>query len=139
MGQLARLADRLHPGRVAPHLRTGLNGERTALFALRRRGYTVVATRWRSPKAPGDLDLVAWHGETLCFLEIKTRSVRDATPADSAVDETKRRAMRRLARLYLACLPVGERDRIPVRFDVVSIYGVGASAEIDLVPGAFGW
>lgn len=139
LNQLAAIATRLHPTRVAPHLRTGVAGERTALFELRRRGYTVVATRWRSPKAPGDLDLIAWHNDTLCFIEIKTRSVRDATPADSAIDETKRRAMRRLARLYLASFPHGERDRIPVRFDTVSIYGHGPNAEVELLPGAFGF
>ena len=134
---LDRAASRLRPARIAPHLLTGMRGERAALFELRRRGYTVVTTRWSSPKAPGDIDLVAWHGDTLCFIEVKSRTARDLTPAASAVDDQKRRVLRTLSRLYLAGFPAGERQSIAYRFDVVSVYQLPERTEIEIVAAAF--
>lgn len=135
------VARRLHPARLPAHLLTGIRGERAALFELRRRGYTIVATRWSSPKAPGDIDLVGWHHDAhcdqLCFIEVKTRTARDLTPAASAVDDTKRRTLRRLARLYLATFPEGERRSIRTRFDVVSVYQSGGQPEVEVISSAF--
>jgi putative endonuclease len=87
----------------------------------------------------GDVDLIAWDGDRLCFVEVKTRTVRDQTPAESAVDEDKRRMLRGLARAYLRSFPERERRTIAVRFDVVSVYGLGSGAEFDVMQGAFGW
>jgi putative endonuclease len=129
-------------GRVsptAPHLETGLRGERAALFELRRRGVTVVARRWTSAKMRGDVDLIGWDGDRLCFVEVKTRTARDLRPAESAVDEDKRDMLRGLARIYLRTFPEHERRAIAVRFDVVSVYAIGGITEFDFFPGAFGW
>lgn len=124
----------------AAHLATGIEGEREALFYLRQAGYTVVARRWRSPKLWGDVDLIGWDGERLCFVEVKTRTGRDANePAESAVDEDKRRMLRRMARAYLHRFPKGLRDEVPVRFDVMSVYLQPSGHEFELYRGAFGW
>lgn len=136
---LRRLA-RLRPERGAAHLATGVAGEREALFHLRKLGYTIVARRWRTPKHPGDVDLIGWDGDSLCFVEVKTRSVRDANePAESAVDDTKRRVLRRIARAYLRHIPRDLRDKVPVRFDVLSVYLQPSANEFELYRGAFGW
>jgi len=136
---LQSLAERLGRGSsLPPHLKTGLRGEFEALFELRRRGYTIVARRWASAKARGDIDLIAWDGEWLCFIEVKTRTARDTTPAQSAVDEDKRETLRRLARIYLHTFPEAERPTIPVRFDVISVYCLDGRNEFDLFQGAFG-
>jgi putative endonuclease len=137
MDRLRRQAGRA--AATAPHLATGLLGERAALFELSRRGYIVVARRWTSARVRGDVDLIGWDGERLCFVEVKTRSVRDMTPAESAVDEGKRRMLRGLARAYLRTFPESERRSIPVRFDVVSVYLIDGSAEFEVFQGAFGW
>jgi len=62
-----------------------VRGEEEALFHLRRQGYTIVARRWMSPKARGDVDLIG-GGEWLCFIELKARTGRDRVPAEFAVD-----------------------------------------------------
>jgi putative endonuclease len=130
------LAARLGRGRAA-HLELGRRGEEAAFFYLRRRGYTVVARDWRSGKAPGDLDLVAWEGSTLCFIEVKTRSSRNVALAEAAVDDDKTRVLRRLARQYLLALPI-EPDH--VRFDVLSIYyDAQQHTDMELFRGAFDW
>jgi putative endonuclease len=64
------------------HLATGIDGETAAFFHLRRKGYTVVARRWSSGDLPGDVDLIAWQGPMLCFVEVKTRTARDASGRD---------------------------------------------------------
>ena len=126
----------------AEHLVTGRRGERAAFFYLRRKGFIVVARGWRSGIVRGDLDLIAWDGDTLCFVEVKTRTTRAVATAEASVDEDKRRALRRLARHYLRQLP--ERDRgateVPVRFDILSIYfEEGKPPAFDHFRGAFGW
>jgi len=118
------------------HLATGIKGEDAAFFYLRRKGYTVVARRWSSGDVPGDIDLIAWQGPMLCFVEVKTRSAHDATPAESAVDSQKRTILRHLARRYVRQLP--QVTAPPDRFDVVSVYLVpGKEAEFMHLEGAF--
>jgi putative endonuclease len=124
---------------MAPHLATGLEGERAAYFELRRRGTQVVARRWTNARMRGDVDLIGWDGGVLCFVEVKTRTERDNTPAESAVDEDKRQMVRGLARAYLRTFPESERGTIPVRFDVVSVYTIDGASEVEVFPGAFGW
>jgi putative endonuclease len=124
---------------VAAHLATGERGEREALFYLRKMGYTVVARRWKSAKLWGDVDLIGWDGEWLCFIEVKTRSGRDAMPAETAVDGEKQDMLRRMARAYLRGFPEKLRKDVPVRFDVVSVYLLPTGVEFDLYRGAFGW
>lgn len=122
---------------LAGHLVTGQRGERTAFFWLRRHGYTVVARGWRSSRARGDIDLIAWQGDTLCFIEVKTRTTRAVAPAWFAVDREKRYALRRLARHYLRRLP--SRDA-SARFDILAIYfEEGRAAEFELFTDAFFW
>jgi putative endonuclease len=136
---LGRLADfRGRTSTLPAHLVTGIDGEDAAFFYLLRKGYTVVARRWSSGDVPGDIDLIAWHGTMLCFIEVKTRTARDLTPAESAVDSQKRRVLRRLARRYIHHMP--QKTAPPVRFDVISAYLVpGEAKEFLHFEGAFGW
>jgi len=123
---------------VPAHLATGLEGEDAAFFFLRRKAYVVVARRWSSGDQPGDVDLIAWQGDMLCFIEVKTRTARDMTPAEAAVDRHKRYMVRRLATRYLRQLPGKERP--PVRFDVISVYlAPGRAREFVHFENAFGW
>jgi putative endonuclease len=132
------LAVRLKRREVSPvHLEVGRRGEEAAFFYLRRQGYVVVARGWRSARARGDLDLVGWKDEVLCFVEVKTRSSHEVATAEAAVDEDKIRSLRRLARQYIRFMPSPPEQ---VRFDILSIYfEAGKPAEFQLFPNAFGW
>jgi len=135
---LDRIARRRGRATIADHLATGIAGEDAALFFLRRKGYTVVARRWSAGDRPGDIDLIAWQRAMLCIVEVKTRTARDMTPAEAAVDRHKRYTLRRLATQYLRQLPLPERPQ--VRFDVVSVYLVpGQAREFVHFENAFGW
>lgn len=120
------------------HLTVGIEGEDAVFFYLLRKRYTVVARRWASGDVPGDVDLIAWDGPVLCFIEVKARTAHDMTPAETAVDEHKRNVLRRLARRYVRQLP--QKTAPAVRFDVVSVYLVpGQEREFQHFEGAFGW
>ena len=123
---------------LASHLVTGIRGERAAFFYLRRKRFVVVARRWSSGELPGDIDLIAWLGPVLCFVEVKTRTARDNSPAEIAVDSHKRNTLRKLARQYIRQLP--QNAAPPVRFDVLSVYLVpGRKKEFSHFEGAFEW
>jgi len=135
---LDRLARRRGRNDMPEHLRTGITGEDAAFFELRRKGYTVVARRWSAGNLDGDVDLIAWQGPMLCFIEVKTRTARDRTPAEAAVDRHKQYVLRRLARAYIRHLPHSEPP--PTRFDVISVYLVpGEKREFMHFENAFGW
>ncbi len=138
---LARLHWRLQGDDKAAHRqRVGEAGERAAYFFLRRQGYVVVAQRWRSAHDDGEVDLIAWHNDTLCFVEVKTRTAEDRFAPEYAVNAGKQKALRRMARAYVHGLPwVGnERAEPQLRFDVVTVYLEGASLpRIEHLPGYF--
>jgi putative endonuclease len=128
---------RARPSGLPPHLVTGIRGEQAALFHLRSLGYTVVAWRWQTPSLRGDLDLLAWDGPTLVVFEVKTRTARDAMPAESAVDAGKQRQLRLLAAAAVRQLPRPYRERVGVRFDLLSVYLLGGRQEFEHFPEAF--
>jgi putative endonuclease len=108
----------LTPEEIAPHLSTGRRGEDEAYFYLRRRGYTIIARNYRSPHHRGELDLVGWEGDVLCFVEVKTRTTRDVKPAEAAVDREKRRELSLVARDFLRQMP----HTYQWRFDILAVY-----------------
>ena len=132
---LRSFADRKSP--LPEHLLTGERGEDAAFFHLRALGYTIVARRWRSPRIPGDLDLVAWDGATLVIVEIKTRTAHGLASAEAAVDPYKQQMLRKMASAYLRQLPEPNRAAVPVRFDILSVYLLPAGPEFEHLRDAF--
>ncbi len=113
------LGEHVLPAEKRPeHQRTGQRGEEDAYFYLRRRGYVMVGRNFRSPHARGEIDLIGWDKDVLCFIEVKTRTTRDVKPAEAAVDRDKQRSLTAVARDYLRHIPLS----CQWRFDVVSVY-----------------
>jgi putative endonuclease len=78
----------------------------------------MVARNFRSPRCRGEIDLIGWDGDTLCFVEVKTRTTFDIKPPEAAVDRHKRRLMAAVVRDYLRRYPPSCQWRL----DVVSVY-----------------
>jgi putative endonuclease len=92
----------------------GAQGEDRAAAHLARRGYRILA---RNARAGGvEIDLVAQRGDTLVFVEVKTRRSRAAGPPEAAVDARKQA---RLVRGAAAWLHAARRRYRRVRFDVI--------------------
>ena len=108
----------LSPADMPAHPRTGRRGEGDAYFYLRRRGYTIIARNYRSPHNRGELDLVGWDRDILCFIEVKTRTTDDVKPAEAAVDRHKQKELSMVARDFLRLMPAS----CQWRFDVLSVY-----------------
>lgn len=117
--------DDLHDGQ-SRHLRTGVRGEHIALAYLKKQGYRVVALNFvatlgrglRGQTLTGEIDIIAYDGPTLCFIEVKTRSDETYAPAEAAVDRRKQRQLARTARRYRQLLGVLAEA---YRFDVVAV------------------
>jgi putative endonuclease len=103
----------------------GKAGEETAARELERRGYAILARRYRTRY--GEIDIVARDGETTVFVEVKARVSGEFGSAAEAVTPSKQRRLAHMAFDYLA------RNRLskaPCRFDVVAIDGACGPAEV---------
>ena len=84
----------------------------------------IVAPNFRSPGCHGEIDLIGWEGDILCFIEVKTRTSHQVKTAEAAVDRHKRREVAEVAREYLKRAPL----QCQWRFDIVSVYYDGRSS-----------
>ena len=120
---------------IPAHQRTGRRGEEAAYFYLRRLGYVMVARNFRSSRRRGEIDLIGWDKNVLCFIEVKTRTTHDVKPAEAAVDRDKQRGLSAVADEYLRHVAPSCRWR----FDVVTVYYERRSSQpsIELFRNAF--
>jgi len=118
------------------HQRTGRKGEEAAYFYLRRLGYVMVGRNFRSPHRRGEIDLIGWDEDVLCFIEVKTRTSHDVKPAEAAVDREKLRELNGMAQQYLRQW----RQSPSWRIDIVSVYlgDVRGALQIELFKNATG-
>ena len=110
----------------------GKSGEDLAVRELERRGYAILARRYRRRR--GELDIVARDGPTVVFVEVKTREGCEYGTGADAVTGLKRRRMVDVALDYLV------RHRLiehPCRFDVVSIDLAGGRTRVEVYQNAF--
>lgn len=111
----------------------GRLGEDLAHRFLQRRGFTVVARNFATRSGSGELDLVAWEGGTLVFVEVKTRRSSEMGSPASAVGEAKRERVLRAAREYARRAGA---DLASARFDVVSVV-LAEKPQVDHLRGVF--
>lgn len=113
----------------------GRIGEKIARAWLWSRGAKVLYTNYRA-RGGGEVDIIARSGKLLLFTEVKTRTTTDRGRPLDAVDESKRRLIRKGANAWLAAL--GTRE-IPWRFDVIEVVLVdGERPRVHRVENAFG-
>ncbi len=120
---------------LASKIATGKRGEDQAASFLQGKGYRIIGRNVRARF--GEIDLVAWHGKTICFIEVKARSSERFGLPEEAVNFFKRRTLIRLAQWYLQAHPNLRAEA--VRFDVVSLVvdGQGKPLRTRLIPNAF--
>src|SRR5215472_9483277 len=99
----------------------GVRGETYAYWYLRCEGYVFIARNFSPRAAKGEIDLIGYDGETLAFVEVRTRTVREGDLSglpELSVTTDKQRLVVRTALRFL-----GERHvkECPCRFDVVAI------------------
>lgn len=110
----------------------GKRGEDLAYKEIKRRGYKKIIRNYRC--SLGEIDIIARDGDTLVFLEIKTRRAGNLAYAKEAVDERKKRQISKVALEYLKAN--GFND-MKARFDVVAVSLEGKEPEIEIIRNAF--
>lgn len=111
---------------LSPHLALGQAGERLAAAHLVEAGYRLVAANFklsvgrnlRGAIVQTEIDVVAYEGATLCFVEVKTRRSDWFASPEANVDLRKQRQITRAARAYKRAFGLASE---PHRYDVVSV------------------
>ncbi len=114
------------PAEIAPHLLIGQRGERLAAAHLEQLGYALVASNFTLPVGRNlrgaliraEIDLIAYEGQTLCFIEVKTRASDWFAAPEANVDLRKQRQISRAARAYRRLFDLTDAS---YRYDVVSV------------------
>lgn len=109
----------------------GQAGEALAADALAQQGYAILTRNYRTPY--GEIDLIARHGDTLVFVEVKLRRTKVFGPPQAAVNTAKQRHMKLAAQYYLN---QQRFEDIKVRFDVVAITMTAEMPRIEVFAGA---
>ena len=101
-------------------LRVGVRGETYAYWYLRRHGYVFIAKNYEPAREKGELDLVGFDGDTLAFVEVRTRAVAKGKIAlpELSISREKHQVLVRTAHAFLRERHV---KKCPVRFDVIGI------------------
>ncbi|MCC7349460.1 MAG: YraN family protein [Phycisphaerales bacterium] len=118
--------------KAPPRDALGDRGENVAARFLRNLGYKIIVRNFRC--AIGEIDIIARDGDTLVFVEVKTRVNDDPMPEDQ-VNGTKQHQITKAAKFYMGRYGVPQP---PARFDVVAIvWPTGRSPQIRHIPNAF--
>ena len=124
---------------LSPHLTLGWLGEKMAARFLERKGFPLVAANFRlavgrntrGQVVHNEIDIVAYEGETLCFVEVKPRRSDSFALPESNVDLRKQRQITRAARVYRRTFIL---TNALFRYDVVSVLLPPAQADGSVVP-----
>ncbi len=111
----------------------GRRGEDEAIKYLERRGYKILMKNYRCRL--GEIDVIATEGDTLVFVEVKTRGGDEFGSGVESVDARKQRRIIAVSEVYMS------ENNLPdkaVRYDVVSIGREGSELSVELIKDAFG-
>ena len=110
----------------------GEAGEALAARLLRKKGYKIVATNYRTQL--GEIDIIARDGDTLVFIEVKARhSGRFGSPKWALTP----RKQRKISMVALYYLKATGQSAAKARFDVVSIRSGAVRPEVEIIRNAF--
>lgn len=127
--------------RPVPSSETGTRGEKLAAKFLEANGYRLVLSNFKAPigrntrgvAVTGEIDIVALDAETLCFVEVKTRTSDEFAGPLATVTPRKQRQIIRTARVYRRLFGLREMEH---RYDVVTlVLPDGARPTIELFKG----
>ncbi len=114
------------------HLTLGKSGEELAVALLEESGYRILARNYKTKL--GEIDIVAYDKDTICFVEVKTRHSDKHGLPQEAISGFKQRQISKTALIYLKKNHLLDKK---ARFDVVSIIYSENASKLDLIKDAF--
>lgn len=111
----------------------GHAAEESACQLLLSKGYQILDRNVRCKM--GEIDIIAWEGSILCFVEVRSRENNKHSDPKASVRSHKQTKLIRAATFYLqqqfrGCIPT-------CRFDVIGIVGYGSNQRLELIKNAF--
>jgi len=110
----------------------GAQSESLAARLLKRRGYTILETNYRTPL--GEIDIIARDRDTIVFVEVKARRSLGFGGPKWAVTPKKQRKISMVALYYLKTT---RQSQAKARFDVVAIRSLGQPPQVEIIQNAF--
>lgn len=101
---------------MSKHKETGVKGEQLAEKFLLGKSYSILYRNWRSGKK--EVDIIAIKGETVIFVEVKTRSGTAFGYPEDAVNISKQAFLKQAAADFLEAHP----QYIKIQFDIIAIH-----------------
>lgn len=112
----------------------GQAGETAAATYLTCQGYKILERNFRTKF--GEIDLIARCGQTVVFVEVKTRRNTNYAQPGEHVTKHKQRKLLKTARYYLHCT---NQDNVAARFDVIEVLATPLTLKIcNHIVNAFG-
>ncbi|MBS3732898.1 MAG: YraN family protein [Desulfobacterales bacterium] len=110
----------------------GQLGESLAVRHLKKNGYRILARNYRNRF--GEIDIIARHGKTLVFVEVKARASKNYGPSKAAVDRAKQK---KISMVALGYLKQTRNTGAKARFDVVCVDAGTDQPRVEIIPNAF--
>ena len=112
---------------------TGIKGEKLAQDFLKKRGYRIIETNYRSPE--GEIDIVAKQKDYLVFIEVRTKKSLEFGSPEESITPTKMERLKAVAARYQQT-----HDNLPPswRIDVVAVEldAKGNPSRIEIIENA---
>ncbi|MFC1645555.1 YraN family protein [Candidatus Omnitrophota bacterium] len=114
-------------------LELGRKGEDAAVDFLKRKGYKIIERNYRNKL--GEIDVIAKDSNTLCFIEVKTRTNFKFGYPQEAITNFKQKKINRVALSYLKQYNL---LNISARFDIISVvFNKQDKFDIEIIKDAF--
>jgi putative endonuclease len=110
----------------------GQQGEALAVRHLKKAGYKIIETNYRTPL--GEIDIIAKDRDTIVFIEVKTRSSVHFGSPKWAVTPAKQR---KISMVALAFLKATDQSTARARFDVVAVMSNRDAPQVEIIKNAF--
>ena len=114
------------------HLYLGKSGEKAACALLKKNGYKILVRNYKNKL--GEIDIIAYDKDTLCFIEVKSRQTDKFGLPQEAIFASKQRKISKVALSFLKENNLFDKK---ARFDVVSVIYSEEKPRLDLIKNAF--
>lgn len=116
---------------MAKHNILGKKGEDIAARFLAGKGYRIIERNWRTGR--DEIDIIAYDGDTLVIVEVKTRSTGFFGEPEEAVTDRKQKFLVRAAEEFVIQKEIDSE----IRFDIISIILENGKETIKHIEEAF--
>ena len=114
-------------------IKLGRKGEESAVAFLKRQGYKILSRNFSN--VLGEIDIIAQEEDTICFIEVRTRTSDEQGHPFESITKNKRRKLTQTASSYLKYKNLHDWK---ARFDVVAVIPhEDGSYDIDIIKNAF--